>query len=113
MELKDLITLYNFGKPLKVLLYTEKPFRVTSESYVVDGKLIDDNGNTVCDDVNVLDYKHGYNMFMLEHDTDCLIAKIEKAYDAELAYYTKLCDGDKKLGYRTMYDVEYCKRMGF
>lgn len=113
MELKDLITLYNFGKPLKVLLYTEKPFRVISESYVVDGKLIDDNGNIVCDDVNVLDYKHGYNLFMLEHDTDCLTVKISHTYDAKLAYYTKLCDGDKKLGYRTMYDVEYCKRMGF
>ena len=112
MELKDLITLYNFGKPLKVLLYTEKPFRVTSESYVVDGKLIDDNGNIVCDDVNVLDYKHGYNLFMLEHDTDYLIAKISRTND-KLAYYTKLCDGDEKLGYRTMYDVEYCKRMGF
>ena len=112
MELKDLITLYNFGKPLKVLLYTEKPFRVISESYVVDGKLIDDNGNIVCDDVNVLDYKHGYNLFMLEHDTDCLIAKISRTND-KLAYYTELCGGDKKLGYRTMYDVEYCKRMGF
>lgn len=113
MELKDLITLYNFGKPLKVLLYTEKPFRVTSESYVVDGKLIDDNGNIICDDVNVLNYKHGYNLFMVECDTDCLTVKISKAYDTELAYYTKLCDGDEKLGYRTMYDVEYCKRMGF
>ena len=112
MELKDLITLYNFGKPLKVLLYTEKPFRVTSESYVVDGKLIADNGDIVCNDVNVLDYKHGYNLFMVEHDTDCLIAKISRTND-KLAYYTKLCDGDEKLGYRTMYDVEYCKRMGF
>ena len=112
MELKDLITLYNFGKPLKVLLYTEKPFCVTSESYVVDGKLIADNGDIVCNDVNVLDYKHGYNLFMVEHDTDCLIAKISRTND-KLAYYTKLCDGDEKLGYRTMYDVEYCKRMGF
>ena len=113
MELKDLIMLYNFGKPLKVLLYTEKPFRVAVEAYVVDGKLIADNGDVVCDDVNVLDYKHGYNLFMVEHDTDCLIAKISYAYDSKLAYYTELCDGDRKLAYRTMYDVEYCKRMGF
>lgn len=76
MELKNLVDLYSFGKPMRVLLYTEKPFRVASESYVVDGKLIDDNGNIVCDDIAVIDYKHGYNLFMLEHDTDCLIAKI-------------------------------------
>ena len=113
MELKNLVDLYSFGKPLRVLMYSNKPFRVTSESYVIDGKLVDDNGNIVCNDINVLDYKHGYNLFMLEHDTDCLIAKIEKAYDAELAYYTELCGGDEKLGYRTMYDVNYCKRMGF
>ena len=112
MELKNLVDLYSFGKPLRVLLYTEKPFRVISESYVVDGKLIDDNGNIVCDDVNVLDYKHGYNLFMIEWDTDCLIAKISRTND-KLAYYTELCNGDKKLAYRTMYDVEYCKRMGF
>lgn len=36
-----------------------------------------------------------------------------EAYDAKLAYYTELCDGDEELGYRTMCDVEYCKRMGF
>lgn len=113
MELKNLVDLYSFGKPLRVLLYTEKPFKVAAEAYVVDGKLIDDNGNTICDDIAVIDYKHGYNMFMLEHDTDYLTVKISKAYDTELAYYTKLCGGDKKLGYRTMYDVEYCKRMGF
>ena len=123
MELKNLVDLYSFGKPLRVLLYTEKPFRVASESYVVDGKLIDDNGNTICDDIAVIDYKHGYNMFMLEHDTDYLTVKIARAealthdeaetYDAKLAYYTELCNGDKKLAYRTMYDVEYCKRMGF
>ena len=113
MELKDLIMLYNFGKPLKVLLYTEKPFRVASESYVIDGKLVDNDGNTICDDIAVIDYKHGYNLFMVQWDTDCLTVKISHAYNAELAYYTKLCDGDKKLGYRTMYDVEYCKRMGF
>ena len=76
MELKHLVDLYSFGKPMRVLLYTEKPFCVTSESYVVDGKLIADNGDTVCNDINVLDYKHGYNLFMLEHDADCLIAKI-------------------------------------
>ena len=113
MELKNLVDLYSFGKPLRVLLYTEKPFRVASESYVVDGKLIADNGDIVCDDINVIDYKHGYNLFMLEHDTDCLIAKISYTYDSKLAYYTELCDGDEELGYRTMYDVEYCKRMGF
>lgn len=113
MELKNLVDLYSFGKPLRVLLYTEKPFRVTSESYVVDGKLVTDNGDIVCNDINVLDYKHGYNLFMVQWDTDCLTVKISKAYDTELAYYTKLCDGDEKLGYRTMYDVEYCKRMGF
>lgn len=112
MELKNLIDLYSFGKPLRVLLYTEKPFRVTSESCVIDGKLIADNGDIICDDINVLDYKHGYNLFMVEHDTDCLIAKISRTND-KLAYYTELCGGDEKLGYRTMYDVEYCKRMGF
>ena len=37
----------------------------------------------------------------------------QEAYDAKLAYYTELCDGDEELGYRTMCDVEYCKRMGF
>lgn len=112
MELKNLVDLYSFGKPMRVLLYTEKPFKVAVEAYVVDGKLIADNGDTICDDINMLDYKHGYNLFMVEHDTDCLIAKISRTND-KLAYYTKLCDGDKKLGYRTMYDVEYCKRMGF
>lgn len=113
MELKNLVDLYSFGKPLRVLLYTEKPFRVASESYVVDSKLIADNGDIICDDIDTLDYKHGYNLFMVEHDTDCLIAKIARTHDAELAYYTELCNGDKKLAYRTMYDVEYCKRMGF
>lgn len=112
MELKNLVDLYSFGKPLRVLMYGEKPSRVISESYVVDGKLIADNGDIVCDDINVLDYKHGYNLFMVEHDTDCLIAKISRTND-KLAYYTELCGGDEKLGYRTMYDVEYCKRMGF
>lgn len=112
MELKNLVDLYSFGKPLRVLMYGEKPFRVISESYVVDGKLIADDGDIVCDDINVLDYKHGYNLFMVEHDTDCLIAKISRTND-KLAYYTELCGGDEKLGYRTMYDVEYCKRMGF
>lgn len=112
MELKNLVDLYSFGKPLRVLMYGEKPFRVISESYVVDGKLIADNGDIVCDDINVLDYKHGYNLFMVEHDSDCLIAKISRTND-KLAYYTELCGGDEKLGYRTMYDVEYCKRMGF
>ncbi len=112
MELKNLVDLYSFGKPLRVLLYTEKPFRVISESYVVDGKLIADNGDIICDDINVIDYKHGYNMFMLEHDTDYLTVKISRTND-KLAYYTELCNGDKKLAYRTMYDVEYCKRMGF
>lgn len=85
MELKNLVDLYSFGKPMRVLLYTEKPFRVTSESYVVDGKLIADNGDIICDDINVLDYKHGYNLFMLEHDTDCLTVEISHTYDAELA----------------------------
>ena len=113
MELKNLVDLYSFGKPMRVLLYTEKPFRVASESYVIDGKLVDDAGNTICNDIAVIDYKHGYNLFMVQWDTDCLTVKICHAYDAELDYYTKLCDGDKKLGYRTMYDVEYCKRMGF
>lgn len=112
MELKNLVDLYSFGKPLRVLLYTEKPFRVASESYVVDGKLIADNGDIICDDINVIDYKHGYNLFMVQWDTDYLTVKISRTND-KLAYYTKLCDGDKKLGYRTMYDVEYCKRMGF
>ena len=36
-----------------------------------------------------------------------------EAYNAKLAYYTELCGGDEELGYRTMCDVEYCKRMGF
>lgn len=98
MELKNLVDLYSFGKPLRVLLYAKKPFRVTSESYVIDGKLVADNGDIVCDDVNMLDYKHGYNLFMVEHDTDCLIAKISYTHDAKLAYYAKQCDGDKKLG---------------
>ena len=113
MELKNLVDLYNFSKPMRVLLYTEKPFCVTSESYVVDGKLVTDNGDIVCNDINVLDYKHGYNLFMVQWDADCLTVKISYAYDSKLAYYTELCGGHEKLGYRTMYDVEYCKRMGF
>ena len=112
MELKNLVDLYSFGKPLRVLMYNEKPFKITAEGYVVDGKLIDDDGNTICDDIAVIDYKHGYNLFMVEHDTDCLTVKISRT-NAKLAYYTELCNGDKKLAYRTMYDVEYCKRMGF
>lgn len=76
MELKNLVDLYSFGKPLRVLLYTEKPFRVTSESYVIDDKLVDDDGEIVCDDINTLDFQHGYNLFMLECDEDYLVAKI-------------------------------------
>ena len=76
MELKNLVDLYSFGKPLRVLLYTEKPFRVTSESYVIDDKLVDDDGETVCNDVKMLDYKHGYNLFTIECTDDYLVAKI-------------------------------------
>ena len=76
MELKNLVDLYSFGKPLRVLLYTEKPFRVASESYVIDDKLIDDDGETVCDDIKMLDFQHGYNLFTIECADDYLVAKI-------------------------------------
>ena len=36
----------------------------------------------------------------------------EAAYDAELAYYTELCNGDEEMAYQTMRDVAYCERMG-
>lgn len=45
-------------------------------------------------------------------DFDLRCEKLE-AYDAELAYYTELCNGDEELGYQTMCDVKYCERMGF
>lgn len=76
MELRDLDRLYNFNRPLKVLLYSEKPFKVAVEAYVIDGKLVDDDGETVYDNINTLDFQHGYNLFMLECDEDYLVAKI-------------------------------------
>lgn len=76
MELKHLVDLYSFGKPLRVLLYTEKPFRVTSESYVIDDKLVDDDGETICEDIKMLDFQHGYFLFMLECADEYLVAKI-------------------------------------
>lgn len=45
-------------------------------------------------------------------DFDLRCEKLE-AYNAELAYYTELCNGDEELGYQTMCDVKYCERMGF
>lgn len=76
MELRDLNMLYNYNRPLRVLLYSEKPFKVAVEAYVVDGKLIDDDGNAVCDNIDMLDYKHGYNMFTIEWHEEYLVAKV-------------------------------------
>lgn len=76
MELRDLDRLYNFNRPLKVLIYSKKPFKVTAEAYVIDGKLVDDDGEIVCDDINTLDFQHGYNLFLLECDEDYLVAKV-------------------------------------
>ena len=45
-------------------------------------------------------------------DFDLRCEKLAK-YDAELAYYTELCNGDEELGYQTMCDAKYCERMGF
>lgn len=55
MELKDFISRYDFGKPMRVQVYKYKPFRVAIEGYVVDGKLIDIYDDVVCDNVNALD----------------------------------------------------------
>lgn len=74
MELKDFISRYDFGKPMRVQVYKYKPFRVAIEGYVVDGKLIDVYDDVVCDNVNALD--DDYSIFDFGIDDRELLVRV-------------------------------------
>ena len=73
MELNDFIARYDFGKPMRLQVYRYKPFRVALDGYIVDGKLIDKYGDTLCD-INAID--NDYGIFDFGIDTDCLLVRV-------------------------------------
>ena len=62
MRLKDVIMLYDFGKPLYVEAFGEKMFRCQYSGYVVDNKLIDSYDDIVCDDIAMFDNYHVFDI---------------------------------------------------